>query len=276
MKPPVNIVTEEPASSFVVMTKDLVDRLLEINTRNRNMRPQVVEYYRQCIENGMWLPTNQGIGVSASGFLIDGQNRLEALKEAGYPHVRMLLVTGLSDQAMAAVDSGANRSARDYLHFLFDTKVSAQIAAILRTLLLEEHKGGTSTFAKFAPQQYAEKLQEVGDSINAILSVEGIGKTHAPVLAAIVLAHHNGYVDESIKFAELLATGEMLERDNPVLVLRNWLNTTKGGGGAPLVIERYQKTVRALQLFIDGKKINRLYSTRGRYKSVGKQANANS
>jgi hypothetical protein len=84
----------------------------------------------------------------------------------------------------------------------------------------------------------------------------------AAVVAALVDAHHKGYQSEVEAFTKALATGEMLERDNPALVLRNWIANTRGNGGAITLMERYRKTTRALQAWIDQRPLSKLYRTK--------------
>ena len=258
MKLPI-LITAQPAATFVTMSVPLVEGLLRLNTRNRTQRPQAIENYRRAIQNGLWVPTNQGIGVSAGGFLIDGQHRLEALRAEDYPPVTMLLVTGLHDDAMAAVDAGANRSPRDYLQFMFNKTVSALVSAMLRTSLLA--RDGFSV-QKYQPQEYAAHLDLMGDSIYALMAVERSGKLPASVLAAMADAHMKGYQDEVISFARAVTTGEMLERDNPALVLRNWIASSGANGGATIMTERYNKTTSALRAWIDKRPLGKLYRRR--------------
>lgn len=253
------LITKKPAAAFVTMTQELVDALLALNTKNRNQRPQVVNTYQRAVEGRLWVPTNQGIGVAANGFLVDGQHRLEALRAAGYPPVLMLVVTGLPDEAMAAVDGGTNRTARDYMQFMFDTKVSAFVSALLRTSMLAHDEFAA---IKYQPQEYAVHLEKLGDSIAEIMKLEHVQKMPAAVVAALVDAHYKGYQSEVEAFAKALATGEMLERDNPALTLRNWIANNKGNGGQPTMVERYRKTTRALQAWIDQRPLGKLYRTR--------------
>ena len=257
----IQLITDKPTASFVTMTCDLVEALLALNTKNRNRRPAVVNNYQRALECNMWVPTNQGIGVSASGFLIDGQHRLEALRVAGYPPIVMLIATGLPDEAMAAVDGGANRTPRDYMQFMFDTKVSAFVSALLRTsMLARDEFPGTM---RYQPQEFALHLEKIGDSIPQLLKLEHVGKLPAAVVAALVDAHHKGYQEEVEAFSKALATGEMLERNNPALVLRNWIVSTKGnGGGQKMMTERYRKTTRALQAWIEQRPLSKLYRTK--------------
>lgn len=171
----------------------------------------------------------------------------------------MLVVTGLPDEAMAAVDGGSNRTARDYLQFMFDTKVSAFVSAVLRTSMMARDEFPA---VKYQPQEYAAHLEMLGGSLAEIMKLEHVGKLPAAVVAALVDAHTKGYQSEVEAFGRALTTGEMLERDNPALVLRNWIANTKGNGGATTLIERYRKTTRALQAWIDQRPLSKLYRTK--------------
>lgn len=257
-----NLVTASPEATFATATREIVDDLLSMNTRNRNLRPNTVKMYQRALMSGEWVPTNQGVGVSASGFLIDGQHRLEALRACNYPPVLMLIVTGLPDAAMAAVDGGANRRPQDYLHFLFNTRVSNQVSAILRTSMLASVSFSSMT-QKFSPNEYAARFDDLKESISAILEIDGASQFPAAVLAALVDAHHKGLHYETMAFARAVFTGEMLERNNPALVLRSWVSSKRGhGGGVELVIDRYRKTTKALQSWVDCKPMLLLRKTK--------------
>lgn len=253
------LITKKPTATFVTMTRDIVDALLALNTKNRNLRAAVVDHYQRAVEGKLWVPTNQGIGVAANGFLLDGQHRLEALRAAGYPPVLMLVVTGLPDEAMAAVDGGTNRTPRDYLQFLFNQNVSAFVSALLRTSMLARDEFANN---KYLPQEYATHLEELGDSISELMKLEHVSRMPAAVVAALVDAHHKGYQGEVEAFAKALATGEMLARGNPALTLRNWMAQSKGWGGQPTLVERYRKTTSALQAWIDQRPLSKLYRTK--------------
>ena len=98
---------------FVTATKELVDALLAINQRNRKVRLGTVQRYERHIKRGEWCETNQGIGVTSDGLLADGQHRLLAIRNCGYPPVPLLLVTGLDPGVFQFIDNGAKRSFHD-------------------------------------------------------------------------------------------------------------------------------------------------------------------
>lgn len=253
------LIAKKPTATFVTMTRELVDALLELNTKNRFQRPDVIKTYRRAMDNNFWVTTNQGIGVAASGFLVDGQHRLQALRAAGYPPVQMLVVTGLPDEAMAAVDGGTNRKPHDYLQLLFDTKISSTVSAILRTSMIARDDFVVS---KYAPQEFATHFEKIGDSISKIMKLATANRLPAAVAAALVDAHSKGYQAETEVFTKALLTGEMLERENPALLLRNWISSKHGSGGHVILQERYRKTTRALQAWIDRRPLGRLYSSK--------------
>jgi hypothetical protein len=254
-----DLIQSKPVAAVVRATKTLVESLLAMNTRNRTIRPSVVAYYKRMIEDGRWLVVNQGIGVSASGILIDGQHRLEALKAAGYPAVDLVLVLGLKDEAAAAIDQGANRNARDYLHFLFNERVSALTTAILRTLMmLVKFEGRRDYSLKFDPREYADTMVDYADSLRVVFGVEGHGKLAAAILAACVDAVQKGYADEVQRFMADVISGEMLAKNSPALALKKWAETTRGAGGSSVMTERFNKTKAAIAHYIEGKPVIRL------------------
>jgi hypothetical protein len=254
MRPSFELITKKPRCEIVLLTKELVDALLALNTKNRRFRPSVARNYERLLDR--WLVTNQGIGVSASGHLTDGQHRLVAIKEAGYPEVEMLIVTGLSDEAAAAVDVGSNRNAGDYLHFLFNEKVSLLTTAILRTLMLAERKWSP---AKFMPQEYADAFENFAPNISAVMDVANTYRLPAAVLASLVHGHWKGHEELIVDFTRAVSSGEMLEKNHPALVLRNWIVHTKGHSGQNTTVDRFEKTNAAFLAFCESRSISKLY-----------------
>jgi hypothetical protein len=253
------LMSNTPMSSFVTMTKHLVDTLWEMNKHNRALKPTAVWYYRTLIQTGQWLPTNQGIGVSKKGILIDGQHRLAALREENYPPVLMLVVVGLDDDAFKAVDVGVQRTVRDYLHLFFDTHINETVSAILRTHLMSK-VNFSSRSGRFTPDEYAEAFELLGPSIAAVLSVVGASRIAASALAPVVLYHANGHKKFALQFTRDLFSGAGLTENDPVLRLRNFLNgSIKGHSGNTAVQERYGRTLAALNARYENRTLTRLY-----------------
>lgn len=242
-------VTVETAS------KALVDSLLDMNTNNRRIRQGIVDMYRRDIESGRWILTNQGIGVSRDEVLVDGQHRLMAIREAGYPPVQFLLATGLDPEASMAVDVHAKRSMRDLMHFAFDTRVSAKAPAICRNILKTKLGDGEKTVNVWTPNEIMDTMIEYSDSIEAVVS--------APINAGFYsAAHMTGFVlalqettkeYDVVRFMRQVESGDMLEKDKPAYHLRNFIVLTKrNAGGGTLASERLQKTYKATMAYLNG------------------------
>ena len=110
-----NFLSEVPKAVFVIASEGIVDELLSRNRRNRTVKKSNVELLKAQIRDGRYCATNNGIGVDKHGTVIDGQHRLLALKESGYPAVPLLIVYGLGEDAQAAVDIGVKRQYSDLL-----------------------------------------------------------------------------------------------------------------------------------------------------------------
>lgn len=115
MTTPTKPVTVEDVQILDV-TPDMAREWLENNEVNRNIRRKLVDAYRRDMEAGRWAFTAEPVQISRSGRLLNGQHRLSALSEAkGIDSLRMVVATGLADQAQQLMDQGTSRNTRDAL-----------------------------------------------------------------------------------------------------------------------------------------------------------------
>ena len=228
-------------------TRQLVDSLLEMNTNNRAVRKSVVDCYKQDIADGRWYLTNQGIGVDINGVLIDGQHRLLAIKESGYPPIPLLIVSGLSVEAQTAIDQHSKRSVRDVWKLVLDHNVSSQAPAICAVLYKSRFGWGGG---KISPHRLQDVLNEYLDGIQFVMeSVKQIKTWAAPYLAAFaeVAKEQPHQLSEIADFISRVSSGENLTKRMPEYHLRNLLITTRTtGGGSDIQQQRFYKTKRAL------------------------------
>lgn len=242
--------------------KPLIDSLLDMNSKNRSVKPRLVEKYCGEILRGKWLVTNQGIGVTEDGVLADGQHRLLAIKKCGYPPVQLLLVCGLSDDVRLVVDQQAKRSMRDILHFAFDHRVS-HIAPAIATVLLRNIEKKPSQ--DITPSVVLECIEKYLDEIEYVVSLpKSKNFFAAPFLAGFIyslwdLGQHieKEAIEKRISFfMNQVETGEMLTKTDPAFHLRNYLvSTKKNSGGHSIQTERFAKTLKAFYAFVEGKKM---------------------
>lgn len=241
-----------PRAEIKTATKQLIDWLLSMNTDNRPCRASVVDVYVDEIKAGRWHLTNQGIGVSEDGLLVDGQHRLLAIKKAGYPPLPILVVTGLSRESRMAVDQHAKRNARDLLQFAFNAKVSRAAPAIARLIDKQTNSNWGSGGTPIG--KIMEVISEYREEIEAIAEAPSLASFFsAPVLAGAVLsARERGRHGEIIAFLTRVMRGEMLIKNQPEYHLRNLV---LGGqcGGSMMQREFLRKTVKAIDHHLSGK-----------------------
>jgi len=229
------LVTDHLTAQFVVATKPLIDGLLALNTRNRKLMGSAVSRLKNDILDGAYLATCQGIGVDRHGVLADGQHRLVAIKEAGYPPVVILLVTGLDPNAQAVIDRGAKRSLADALALVEGRTVSNAVVAacsIFITIKNAHNKSvdfGHVDRACRALGRIKAAVRQWEDDVSAILSV--VGSFRAAVVAALAV-YHRHEPEAALAFATKLRTGVNLSADDPALRLREALHRGHSGGAA--------------------------------------------
>ncbi len=92
----------------ITLDKELIEKLLEINTNNIPPAKAKITQYSKLMESGRWCYNGDSIRVSKSGVLLDGQNRLMAAKLVGKTLVCDLVV-GLNDDVFTTIDTGRIR-----------------------------------------------------------------------------------------------------------------------------------------------------------------------
>jgi hypothetical protein len=245
-----------PYAEIKTATKQLVDALLAMNTNNRSLKTRTVQMYAQDIKAGKWMLTNQGVGITKSGVLADGQHRLEAIKSCNYPPVPLLIVHGLEDNVQIAVDAHAKRSARDMLHFAFGFRVSRSAPAI-GNLILRHFKNQWSGI--FSNTDLMEIIREYSSEIEAVINVpKNANFFAAPFLTSFVvqLKIRPDLNEQIFAFMRKVESGEMLDKTMPEYHLRNYIATAaKSTGGAAMQKERLIKCTKALVASLKGEKM---------------------
>jgi hypothetical protein len=253
-----SLITQNKTASFVIVTPALGEQLLEMNTHNRSCNRNYVLNLKLAIQSGEWMATNQGIAVSKTGVLLDGQHRLLALKDAGWPAVEILLITGLPDSAQAVIDQGKKRSIADALKLTMNVTLHAHVVAALNVILKD--RIGFDPRRTFTVDQVHSAYQEFSEQIP--LGMRILGQFAAPIAAAFMITAKRQDVSEQLmaEITDEFLSGVSLERGNPILTLREWCFRLPRGGGTDIQEERFKKTLKALNARINGSKLSRLYA----------------
>lgn len=230
---------------FVRSTKSLVDELLLMNTNNRSIKKTHTQWIVEALRRNEFVATGQGICVSKTGKLIDGQHRLLAIKEAGYPPVDLLLVTGLEEKAMVYIDQNAKRTTSDMLRIVLNKTISHKMSAVINfDLSLVERKDGFFRGTKKPDlDRVVENMAENGELIAEICRT-GTRIMKAGTVAAIFHYAKRYNYESALEFANKVGSGENLTRENPAYKLRERLLLHKSAGGYA-ALEDYKFAVTA-------------------------------
>jgi len=113
------------------ITPEIAMELLKMNTKNRKLKKQTVLDYADQMKRGQWKLTSQGITISDTGEVIDGQHRLAAIVKSNTT-IDILVSNGLKyDDVFKVYDTGVRRTAADSL-YISDVKYSSLISAIIK------------------------------------------------------------------------------------------------------------------------------------------------
>lgn len=242
---------------IVELTADLVDYLLSLNTHNRTPRQLTIENYAKEISFGNWKRTNQGIGVTLTGILSDGQHRLLAVKATGYPRIKIELSTGLDEDAQTVVDVHAKRSQTDVLKLMLNQSVNNSMVAAMNVMFtMREGRDGITYISSRAPTnaQLAEFLHDHGNLVYEITRASG-NMTPAAVNGALLALGLYGYEREAIDVSEQLKVGLFNSGVCPIFKLSKKIKETRGKNSNSQRLELYKCAVSACIAHIRGEKL---------------------
>lgn len=116
-----------PQARLVIITPNMAQQWLRLNTHNRNLRDYNVSILSGVLQRQEWIPNGETVKFDWNGVLIDGQHRLKAIIRSGIP-AETFVVTGLDPRAQETIDVGSSRKIGDALKlrgFSYHTNVGS-------------------------------------------------------------------------------------------------------------------------------------------------------
>lgn len=251
----------------VTMTPEVAAELLKRNhPRNRKKKDNRINLYYNEILNDLWKLTHQPVAIDEDGYLIDGQNRLEAIVMADI-EVPLVLVTGVPKEAMLAADQGCLRNVMDLARVTgFNVEQPTGWPAVAR--MMARGAGKTRNFMSTQMTlAYMKAHRKALEFAWECLPENKRGLTMAGVRAAIARSYYQRDSHNRIKaFCKVLYTGlpNHVEHDSAAIRLRNWLLDAALNRRAGVMLTMwtvYAKTEKALLSFINKEKVDRLWET---------------
>lgn len=210
-------------AELVLMTQNIVDTLLAHNDGNRKINKANLAKIEDDVRRGEYTFTGQPIIRDDHGRLLDGQHRLMAFANCGYPPVKCLLVTVHGDNTMTTnaylhMDSGVSRQFRVFLahegvadHF--------QVGALCKKLTYMESEYGrlspkSDTDLKRVYLMYADEIALFAPLVKRI---KGFNANMGAACCAI--ARVSGCGKEIAELIKRAALGDMLKIGTPAHTL---------------------------------------------------------
>ena len=213
---------------YIIATKAIVDRLLDGNLRNRRLNAGHMKKLSMDIRNGRYVFTGQPIIRDQNGYLRDGQHRLIAIKESGYPAIPLLLVTlkGDTSHIEQAYDRMDINKSRTYSQRLEHKGLDhARTIASLRKKITYLKTSFTS-YPVLPDSVYDEVGQMYSYEIEAVAPLVNNGFTADMGAAACLVARATGCLSDCIEIIKTAKTGEMLKISTPEHTLMKIINKT--------------------------------------------------
>lgn len=212
------------------ITPAMAQQLLASNSGNRRLKKSHVSFFEEQIKRGQMQLTHQGIAISESGRLLDGQHRLTAIVNTGI-EVPLMVASGLPDSSFMVLDTGVARTAGDVLSIEGAANCSTLAAGIRLYIFYKSMPGtvwvggvsqrlGTTTAVKAEFDsdkdnwEWAARVGQ-GNSLAGIVSP-------ASMAALLYMAHKSGFARQYLEdFVYKLRTGTDLPKHHPILAYRN-------------------------------------------------------
>lgn len=246
----------------VTMTPVWAAELLKDNhPNNRKPKSHRITSWAREMSAGLWRLTHQPIAVDEDGFLIDGQNRLEAVCLSG-AEVPMVLVTGVPRLSMVAVDCGVGRSVVDAARISGKPLPVTQYASVAKSMM----NGLSNRRVAIGHQEVLKFIRVHHEALEFAFDNFARNAPTNPIAVRAVIArafYRRNCRNRVREFCEALKSGLIDNKDKDVAVikLRNWLLDTEGRHTGRRGVEIYAKTEYALHKFIEGELVSKIVET---------------
>jgi hypothetical protein len=229
--------------------------LAEHNRGNRALKQKRFRYAKD-IRDGKWKMHSQGISFARDGLLNNGQNRLTAIVLADRP-AKMSVAFGEDRAVFSVLDTGATRGGADTLHVAgVKNTYAAAAAARLFNIVTSAAPRANASYSNDVILQTINDHPGIVDQTTAGQRIATrLKMSGSPATVAFHLIEQSSkYAERLPEFIEYLAVGNIPEKRNPILVLREALKDRRlapprGGSYAPLCAA----VILAWNLWVRGK-----------------------
>lgn len=244
-------------TEILVISPEMAKKCLEKNKiENRNLSLTRVDAIAQDIIEGKWVLTHQGIAFDDDGNLLDGQHRLAACIKSGLP-IKTYVTRGMTKEACIAVDNTRPRSVTDHARQL-GINISTSHSAIAQVI-----EYGPANKGHISMDKKLELIKKYEDGIGfAVKICRSAAGFQAPSKAVIARASYTQDHEKLARFMDVyISMVPKCKEESAPLILRKALSTGNLYGW-PAREEMYRKTESAVDYFLRGISISKLYGNK--------------
>jgi hypothetical protein len=247
-------------TNIVEVTPLMASKMLQRNSRNRNISYRLVDSYASDMKAGRWHLTHQGIAIYEDGEIADGQHRLSAIVKSGCA-IDVMLTTGVTRTASLGIDTNRPRSPADVIRIggVADWVGQHEVAIVN---MIESFS--SSSQAKLTPQCIAAKAQIIKEEIQFAITHLPKKKhvSAAPIRACVAIAYQHIETARLAEFCSVLMSGIPSGiSDVAAIRLREFLISDAAlRAGMSHRLDCAKRTMRAIKAFSDKQPISKLFA----------------
>jgi hypothetical protein len=121
-----------------MLTPVLAERMLANMVNQRRLNESAVESYAAEMRDGRWKQTHQGLALTATGKLLDGQHRCQAVVRSGVT-IPILVTRGVDEESFSDMDRQRGRSNADILSIAGYDR--SRLLAAMSKIIIQFYKG---------------------------------------------------------------------------------------------------------------------------------------
>lgn len=231
------------------------------NTFNRDIRQSWVNKLVAEMRDGAWQLSPEGASFDEDENVIDGQHRLTACVKADMS-AWMMFSFGWEQRVRKVMGGGAVRQTVESLWF-GGLELPSDIDKRRLNALLNSFISGTGSKGALTRSQTEKTITTYRRELMFVckLAAEVSPRMRSAVLAALARAYLHGVDGEKLRrFLTILTDGvSSSDQDRVVIMLRDFLRDEVRGFNNNQSAEVYGKTARALQAYLRGESLQRLY-----------------
>jgi hypothetical protein len=204
------------------ITQKVAEHWLKTKNRNRSLHLAQLNKIKRSLGQGRWEINGETIILDATGRLIEGQHRCQAVLDTGIP-LWSLVVIGIDQENFKTMGQGSKRSAGDILGIRGEHN-ARHLAAALRWVWRYDNKMMLSPHPPITDDELADTIFQHEDILNSIPYGTQKGILVAPGMATgLHYLFHRVSPEKANVFFRSFADGADLPTGHPILVLRNTL-----------------------------------------------------